>query len=78
MEEALREAQVEDFEGVPIRVVRPDHLALISLQAGRGKDFTRILQMIESGSIDLDGLKPLAERHGLAAKLERFRSRFSE
>lgn len=76
MEEALREALVEDFEGVPIRVVRADHLALLALQVGRGKDYTRILQLMESGSVDLRALEPLAERHGLGRALSQFRSRF--
>ncbi len=78
MEEALREAQVEDFEGIPIRVVRADYLALLTLKVGRGKDFARLLQMLETGAIGLDALTPLAERHGLAAQLKQFRSRFVE
>ncbi len=71
-------AEAADFEGVPLRVVRAEYLALIALETGRAKDFLRILSMVESGAISLDDLKPLAERHGLSAKLERFRTRFAE
>jgi hypothetical protein len=75
-EAALREAVEEDFEGVPLRVVRADFLALIALDTGRARDFDRIIRMIEAGAISLDGLQQLAERHGLSAKLKAFRSRF--
>jgi len=74
-EAALREAVVEDFEGVPLRVVRADFLALIALDAGRTRDFDRIVRMMEAGAISLDGLEELAERHGLSAKLRAFKSR---
>jgi hypothetical protein len=75
-EAALREAVVEDFEGVPLRVVRADFLAMIALDSGRPKDFDRIIRMMEAGAIGLDGLQKLAERHGLSAKLRAFRSRY--
>ncbi len=75
-EEALRDAEVTDMEGVPIRVVRPDHLALISLEAGRPKDSLRIIFLVESGAVSVEGLRQPAERHGLAAKLEQFNARF--
>jgi hypothetical protein len=63
---ALQEAEVPDFH------------ALIAREAGRTKDFLRIAYMIESEATSLEGLKPLAERHGLSAKLERFKARFAE
>jgi len=77
-EDAMQKAQVAEIEGVPLRVVRADHLALIALSTGRPKDFARILAMIESGSIDLAGLEPLAAQHGLSTQLMRFKARFLE
>ena len=77
MEEALRQCVVEDFEGVPLRVLTADYLALLSLHVGRGKDYTRILQLMESGAVDLRSLEPVAKRLGLDAALAKFRSRFS-
>jgi hypothetical protein len=75
-EMALREGVTEDFEGVPIRVVRADYLVLIALDAGRPKDIARIMRMVEAGAVTLRGLTPLAQRFGLARKLKHFASRY--
>src|SRR5690349_17535837 len=48
--EAMEQAVTADFEGVPVRVVAADHLAVIALSVGRAKDFARILALLESGS----------------------------
>lgn len=77
-EEALKEAQVVDFQGVSLRVVRADYLALIALDTGRKKDYLRILSLVDAGAVTLEGLKPLAARHGLARKLEEFREKFGD
>jgi len=45
--DALEQADTADFEGEPFRVVRADYLAVIALSAGRAKDFTRILALLE-------------------------------
>jgi hypothetical protein len=74
--EAMEEAVTADFEGVPFRVVRADHLAIIALSVGRAKDFTRILALLESGSVSRQSLNDLAVRHGLAGAWQRFESRF--
>ena len=37
-EEAMDQAVTADFEGVPLRVVRADYLAVIALSVGRAKD----------------------------------------
>ena len=75
-EEALEQADTADFEGVAFRVVRPDHLAVIALSVGRAKDLTRILALLESGSVSRDAIGSLAARHGLADAWRRFESRF--
>ena len=64
--EALEHAETADFDGVPLRVVRPDHLAVIALNVGRAKDFTRILALLESGSVSGLQIRRLAAQHGLA------------
>jgi hypothetical protein len=74
--EALEQADTADFEGVPFRVVRAAHLAVIALSVGRAKDFTRILALLESGSVTRQGLADLAARHGLADAWKRFEGRF--
>lgn len=74
--EAVEHADVVDFEGVPFRVVRAEHLAVIALSVGRAKDFTRILALLESGSVSREAIHRLAGRHGLAEAWKRFETRF--
>lgn len=76
--EALETAETADFEGVPIRVVRADHLAVIALSVGRAKDFARVLALLESGSVSREAVGQLAGRHGLAEAWKRFTTRFLE
>ena len=73
---ALEESDVADFDGVPLRVVRADHLAVIALSVGRAKDLTRILALIESRSVTREEIAALAIRHGLGEAWKRFESRF--
>lgn len=75
-EAAVRDAETADFEGVPLRVVLPDYLAVIALSVARGKDFARILALLESGSVTRDEIGRLAATHGLAEAWARFGSRF--
>jgi hypothetical protein len=74
--EALAQADIADFEGVPLRVVRADYLAVIALSVGRAKDFARILALLESGCVSPDGIAALAARHGLSDAWRSFRTRF--
>jgi hypothetical protein len=74
--EALEEAETADFEGVSLRVVRADYLAVIALSVGRAKDFARILGLLESGSVTREQAARLAARHGLAPAWTRFEERF--
>ena len=74
--EALEEADTVDFDGVPFRVVRAVHLAMIALSVGRAKDFTRILALLEAGSVNRQELGDLAAKHGLANHWRRFEERF--
>jgi hypothetical protein len=75
-QEALEEAETADFEGIPLRVVRADHLAVIALSVGRAKDFARILGLLESSSMSREQVARLAARHGLADAWTRFETRF--
>jgi hypothetical protein len=75
-EEAVALAETADFEGVPLRVVRADHLAVIALSVGRAKDLTRILSLLESGAVTRGDIGRLAARHGMSEAWERFEVRF--
>jgi len=75
-QEALEQAEIADFDGIPFRVVRADHLAVIALSVGRAKDNARILGLLESGSVTTDQVARTAQRHGLADAWVRFEKRF--
>jgi hypothetical protein len=74
--EAMEQAETADFEGVPLRVVRADYLAVIALSVGRAKDCTRILALLESGSVTAATIEHLAVLHGLTEAWQKFRRRF--
>lgn len=74
--EAMEQAETADFEGLPIRVTRADYLAVIALSVGRAKDYTRILALLESGSIGREDIERLAVRHGLLEAWRRYVKRF--
>lgn len=63
-EEAVREAMPIEFDGVPGRIFRAEHLIAIAASVGRTKDRARIEQMLEQADLDralLDGI--LAHHH---------------
>lgn len=76
LEEAIRCAQTTEVEGTPVRVMQAEHLVAIALTVGRAKDFSRILQFIEAGILDLPKLDEILTRHHLQTKWESFVCRF--
>ena len=77
-QEAMCETEETELDGVPIRVVRADHLGVIALSTGRPKDFACILALLESGAVSREEPGRLADRHGLSAPWRRFLKRFFE
>jgi hypothetical protein len=74
--EALEQAEVAEFEGVPFRVVSAGHLAVIALSVGRPKDYVRILALLDAKAVTRDGVAMLAARHGLAERWQQFAKKF--
>jgi hypothetical protein len=68
VEEALAEAREVDYEDVPMRVLRAEHLIAICLQSGRGKDRERVRLLREQGQLDPEYLADLLRRHKLEEK----------
>lgn len=75
-EEALAEAAPIDLEGEPARVFTAEHLAALALQTGRAKDKSRLLQFVESGTLDADRFDSILQRHGLQEKWLAFERQF--
>jgi hypothetical protein len=75
-EEAMREAEIGDLDGTPLRVVSAAYLAVIALSVGRAKDFARVLSLLESGATSRSEIEGLATRHALHERWCSFRGRF--
>lgn len=75
-EEAVSHAILAEVEGVPLFVMTAEHLVAIALATGRAKDFSRILQFIESGILVAAKLDDILDRHHLLEKWEDFGKRF--
>jgi len=75
-EDAVREAETGEIEGVAFRVVRADFLAAVALSTGRPKDFTRILALLESRAVSFEDIAELTRRYRLQSEWKRFKERF--
>lgn len=76
LRESVEAAREIDFEGVPARVMTPEHLMALALQTGRGKDFARLVSFAEAGAANEVKLHDLLERHGLKAAWTRFEQNY--
>jgi predicted nucleotidyltransferase len=62
-EEAVREAERFDYEGVPAKVFRAEHIVAIAASVGRAKDKARIEQLLQQAEIDKTYLENVLQRH---------------
>jgi hypothetical protein len=75
-EESLAQAAERKVAGIPVRVFTAEHLAAIALQTGRAKDKARLLQFIETGTLDSVRFQDIISRHGLRESWQRFEKQF--
>src|SRR6185503_4464669 len=64
-EEAVREAERIEFEGVPTKVFRAEHIVAIAASVGRTKDKARIEQLLQQADLDKTRLENILQRHRL-------------
>jgi hypothetical protein len=76
LEEALANAVEVDAEGVSTRVLPAEYLAAIALQTGRAKDKARLLQFVETRSINLSSFEAIVAKHGLLQQWRKFQQQF--
>ena len=69
VEEAIDSARVHDYEGVPVRVVDPEHLIALALQAGGARRRERAWQLLQSGDVDRRRLRAILDQHGVPANI---------
>ena len=63
---AIRTARTFDYEGVAVRVIGPEHLVALALQAGGGRRRERAWLLLESGAVDRAALIALLDAHGIS------------
>ena len=68
-EDAIREARVLDYDDMHVRVIDPEHLVALALQAGGARRRERAWQLFEAGQIDRDRLRRLLSTHGINASI---------
>ena len=64
-EEAVREAERIDYEGLPAKVFRAEHIVAIAASVGRAKDKARIEQLLQQADLDQSRLENILQRHKL-------------
>jgi hypothetical protein len=64
-EEAVREAERIEYEGVPAKVFRAEHIVAIAASVGRAKDKARIEQLLQQAELDQSRLESILQRHKL-------------
>jgi hypothetical protein len=64
-EEAVREAERIDYEGVPAKVFRAEHIVAIAASVGRARDKARIEQLLQQADLDQSRLEGILQRHKL-------------
>lgn len=69
VEEGVADAKELEYEGVKVRVIDPEHLVALALQAGGARRRERAWQLFEAGQIDRHRLRALFARHGISAEV---------
>lgn len=69
VEDAISQARDLDYEGVAVRVVDPEHLVALALQAGGARRRERAWQLLEAGQVNRERLRALLANHGLDIRI---------
>jgi len=64
-DEAVREAERIEYEGVPAKVFRAEYIVAVAASVGRQKDKARIEQMLTQADLNKTYLENLLRRHRL-------------
>jgi hypothetical protein len=69
-EAAVMTARTLDYDGVPVRVIDPEHLVALAFQAGGHKRRERGWQMLEVGVVNRQRLRELLSAHGIMMEID--------
>jgi hypothetical protein len=66
-DEAIEEAATLEYEDIPVRVIRPEHLVALYLEpsARTAKRLQRVAVLREEAAIDPDRLQSILQRYNL-------------
>jgi predicted nucleotidyltransferase len=78
-DEALEAAEEVTVFGVKTRVIVPEYLIALKLQAGRPKDFLHVIHLLDTSrrTIDLRRLEEIVAKHGMSDKWTQFQEKTS-
>jgi len=62
---AIHTAWVHEYEGVPVRVVDPEHLIALALEAGGARRRERAWMLLQTATVDRPRLRALLDAHGI-------------
>lgn len=65
-DEAIQTAVAQELDGVPFRVMRPEHLCALWLQVGGAKRRERVEVLRQSGAVDEQALQTLLRKYGIS------------
>jgi hypothetical protein len=69
-EEAVEDARIRDYDGVPVRVVGPEYLAALAYQTGGHHRLLRVASLMDEGLVDRCKFDALMARHGIYRRHE--------
>ena len=69
-EAAVAPARTLDYDGVPVRVIDPEHLVALAFQAGGHKRGERAWQLIEAGAVNRQRLRELLSAYGIMLEID--------
>lgn len=75
--DAVDEALDVEFEGVRVRVIRPDYLAAMMIETGRSKDWIRLADFLEAGILRSSEFEEIISKYDLTERWEAQKWRFT-
>jgi len=76
--EALQQAVEINLGEIKTRVMTAEHLMVIALRTGRGKDLIRLEQFVQDKAFNQTRLDEILSRHNLVAKWKQFHDKYIE
>jgi len=70
--EAVEQAMIVEWENHRLRVMRPEHLAVIALTVGRPKDRARLVYLVELPDFNIESFRQILTRYQLLERWQQW------